>query len=64
MKSVFSFLALGLVLGTSTPALAAATPEEAQRLTTGLVTTGLTRLAASETGHADGQVFSGMNLNG
>lgn len=33
MKSVFSFLALGLVLGTSTPALAAATPEEAQRLT-------------------------------
>ena len=33
MKSVFSFLALGLVLGASTPTLAAATPEEAQRLT-------------------------------
>jgi hypothetical protein len=33
MKSVFSLLALGLVLGTSTPALAEATPEEAQRLT-------------------------------
>jgi hypothetical protein len=34
MKSVFAFLALGLVVATSTPALAAATPEEAQRLTT------------------------------
>jgi hypothetical protein len=33
MKSVFSFLAVGLVLGTSAPALAAATPDEAQRLT-------------------------------
>jgi hypothetical protein len=33
MKSVFTLLALGCVLGTSTPALAAATPEEAQRLT-------------------------------
>jgi hypothetical protein len=33
MKSVVSLLALGFVLGTSTPALAEATPEEAQRLT-------------------------------
>jgi len=34
MKSTVALLTLGLLLGASTPALAAATPEEAQRLTT------------------------------
>ena len=34
MKSVTAALALGLLLGAGAPALAAATPEEAQRLTT------------------------------